>query len=355
LLPEIEEVGNRFSDKREIENNDQVLKLENEKKALEQHILLADTTMNILKEELEECIIKLQHEVQSKENLLIERKEKYDEEQRISEDLLFKSELEKKKLRDDLAVLKLQISEKEGILKSVMSELQSKDEISENMHRDLASSARQSNQKDSMFALENDLLTQKIETEKEELRNEISMKNNEISELKKLFVLKEKNEAVESKVSAIGTEKKIEELQEEVTNKAQYGNELNKSLRDIMKINNVIKNALKESKKKESAEPQILTPTNDDLEIDFDINNNDARDISDILVLKNIQIIEMNQKLALYAKSQQELKSAVNDERMERDQLLEKLKASEKQRLLLKSQLEQNVQNSFKTQQVYML
>jgi hypothetical protein len=324
-----------------------VLKLENQKNALEERIQLADTTMNILKEELEECIIKLQHEVQSKENLLIERKATYDEEQRISEDLLHKSDVEKKKLRDDLAVLKLQITEKEGILNSIMSELQSKDFISEKMNRD--STARQ----DEKFALQNDLLAQKIETEKEELRNEISKKNNEISELKKLFALKEKNEAVESQVSAIGTDKKIEELQAEVTNKAQYGNELNKSLRDIIKINNVIKNALKESKRKERAEPQILTPTNEDLEID--INNNDSRDISDILMIKNNQIAEMNQKLALYVKSQHELKSTVNEERMERDQLLEKLKTSENERFILKSQLKQNVRNIFKSQEVYTL
>jgi hypothetical protein len=314
------------------ENQKKVPKLNSDKEILERHILLADTAITIINDEFDEGMLTLQHQMQTKDNLLIETKEACDEEKRIAEDLLHKSELEKKKLREDLQVLKLRISEKEASLVNVISELDSKEKISDQMQRDLASTTRQSNQKDEKFNLENDLLQQRIETEKEELRNEILRKNDEIIKLKKLFILKANNQDVEWKVSAIGTEKKLDDLQQKVNTSEKYGQEVNKSYRDAMKISEVIKNALKKNKQDDN---EILTP-DQEFENEFLFDHlQDSSEMQAALKVKDIQLYELNQKLALYATNQMEIKTALIENQMARDHLLESLKSKEKQISLL--------------------
>jgi hypothetical protein len=278
-------------------------------------------------------------EALSKDNQLSALQELYNEEKRFTDDIGQKSEIEKSNLCDELSLLKAKMTETIANSQNLGNELSVQQIAAEKGERELASKSRLYNDLEEKFNIETKLRNQQIETEKELLNNELKIKNDELAELKKLFVLKDKNEDNESKLTAIWSDKKIDDLRRELLASDQYSKEVNKSFRNVMRITEVIKNALKDENNKKG-QNEILVP-NDFYDDIMDDNSVDSSDTLAALKVKDMQLLELHQKLAAYAQNQMEIKSAWNENQMTRDHLLESLKAKERQILLLSQKITQ--------------
>jgi chromosome segregation ATPase len=208
----------------------------------------------------------LENDLRLNQATISERSEMFAQETRYSLDLAEKANIEKMALKVKLAALQEEIVLTKNNSETLKHLLSQKEKSVVDLKNQLI-------KKESFVAemvekanMEKEHFSYRSETEKAELQDIINSKEEEILELKQLFNIRERNDIEAMKIADMekeDLENKILELELQLSDKGpqkRYADDLNSNLRKMMKIDEAIKEAMKQTKLRNEVEPQILTP-----------------------------------------------------------------------------------------------